>query len=125
TVFRIHAKHVVHCTGYESIETVKENIVNLKSTYALASEAFSELPSPFKNNIFWNTSQPYLYFRSTHDNRIIMGGGDEDFQDASKRDSLLKKKENDLVDAFKKCFPIIDFKLDYSWAGTFGETKDG
>lgn len=125
TVFRIHAKHVVHCTGYESIETVKENIVNLKSTYALASEAFNELPNPFKNNIFWNTSQPYLYFRSTHDNRIIMGGGDEDFQDASKRDSLLKEKENDLVVAFKKCFPKIDFKLDYSWAGTFGETKDG
>jgi len=121
----VKTKQLIHCTGYESVETISENIVELKSTYALASEALSKLPKAFKENIFWNTDKPYLYFRSTEDNRIIMGGGDENFKNAKLRDSLLPKKEKALVKAFNKTFPDIPFALDYSWAGTFGETKDG
>ncbi|HET8804607.1 MAG TPA: FAD-dependent oxidoreductase [Aequorivita sp.] len=121
----IEAEHVVHCTGYESVETLKGNIVNLKSTFALASEAFETLPKAFKNRIYWNTDAPYLYFRSTADGRIVMGGGDRDFKNAVRRDALLPRKEKELSKSFKKCFPEIPFTADYSWAGTFGETKDG
>lgn len=123
--FSIEVDDVVHCTGYESVETIKENIVDLKSTFAMASEAFKTLPKAFKNRIYWNTDAPYLYFRSTDDGRIIMGGGDRNFKNAKLRDTLLKRKEKELVQEFKKCFPEIPFALDYSWAGTFGETKDG
>ncbi|MEH6764968.1 MAG: FAD-dependent oxidoreductase [Aequorivita antarctica] len=123
--FPIEVDHVVHCTGYESTETIKENIVNLKSTFALASEAYETLPKAFKNHIYWNTDAPYLYFRSTDDGRIVMGGGDRDFKNAIRRDALLPKKEKDLTKKFQKCFPAIPFIADYSWAGTFGETKDG
>ncbi len=121
----IDAEHIIHCSGYESIDTLKEDIVKLKSTYALASEALENLPPAFKNHIYWNTSSPYLYFRSTDDGRIIMGGGDEEFKNTKSRDALLEKKEKSLVKDFKKCFPDIPFVLDYSWAGTFGETQDG
>lgn len=54
-----------------------------------------------------------------------MGGGDEEFKDSKKRDKLLPKKEQYLLKQFQKKFPKINFKIDYSWAGTFGETKDG
>jgi len=121
----IEAQHIIHCSGYESTETLKEDIVKLKSTYALASEAFEKHPEAFKNHIYWNTSSPYLYFRSTDDGRIVMGGGDVAFKNAKVRDALLAKKEKSLVKDFKKCFPDIPFVLDYSWAGTFGETNDG
>jgi glycine/D-amino acid oxidase-like deaminating enzyme len=123
--FTITADHVIHCSGYESTETLSEKVVDLKSTYAIASESFENLPSGFKNAIFWDTSSPYFYFRSTDDNRIIMGGGDEEFKDAKRRDKLIPKKELFLLKHFKKRFPDFNFKLDYSWAGTFGETKDG
>lgn len=123
--FTIEADSVIHCTGYESIETVDKNIVNLKSTFALASEAFETIPNAFKNKMYWNTDSPYLYFRSTDDGRIMMGGGDRDFKSAKRRDALLPKKEKELTRAFAKCFPDIPFIADYSWAGTFGETKDG
>lgn len=116
---------VIHCTGYESTETIHSKIVDLKSTFALASEAYTKTPTAFKNRIYWNTDSPYLYFRSTEDNRIVMGGGDRDFRNATKRDALLSRKEKELTKAFKKCFPDIPFIADYSWAGTFGETKDG
>ncbi|MFG4003502.1 FAD-dependent oxidoreductase [Flavobacterium aquidurense] len=121
----ITADHVIHCSGYESIETLTEKVVDLKSTFVIASETVEDLPPAFKNAIFWDTSSPYLYFRVTADNRIIMGGGDEEFKDATKRDKLLPKKEQYLLRHFKRKFPNINFKLDYSWAGTFGETKDG
>lgn len=122
--FTITTEDIIHCTGYESTETLTEKVVDLKSTYALTSESFIEIPNPFKNAIYWNTSEPYLYFRGTADNRIIMGGGDEEFHNAEKRDKLLHRKETYLLKQFEKCFPDINYKLDYSWAGTFGETQD-
>lgn len=121
----ITANHIVYCTGYESTETLNEKIVNLKSTFALASEAYVKMPKAFKKRIYWNTDSPYLYFRSTNDRRIIMGGGDIAFKDAKHRDAMLHKKERTLAKSFGKCFPDIPFTTDYSWAGTFGETADG
>ncbi|MFH6998613.1 NAD(P)/FAD-dependent oxidoreductase [Flavobacterium sp. FlaQc-57] len=123
--FTIFADHIIHCSGYESTETLAEKVVDLKSTFVITSESLPVLPTAFKNAVFWDTSSPYLYFRSTSDNRIIMGGGDEEFKDPIKRDKLLPKKEQYLLKQFHKKFPKIDFKLDYSWAGTFGETQDG
>ena len=123
--YTITADHVIHCTGYESTETLNEKIVDLKSTYAIASESIEEIPLCLKNAILWDTANPYFYYRATSDNRIIMGGGDEEFKDPKKRDNLLPKKEQLLLKQFQKKFPNSNFKLDYSWAGTFGETKDG
>lgn len=121
----ITADHIIHCTGYESTETLKEKVVDLKSTYVIASESMPDLPENFKNTIFWDTASPYHYIRTTDDNRIIMGGGDEEFKDPVKRDKLIGKKEVYLLKQFIKRFPDLNFKIDYSWAGTFGETKDG
>lgn len=121
----ITVDNIVNCSGYESTETLKEKVVDLKSTFVITSESFATLPAGFKNTIFWDTANPYLYFRATADNRIIAGGGDEDFKDPKKRDTLLPKKEEYLAEQFHLKFPEIKFKIDYSWAGTFGETKDG
>jgi glycine/D-amino acid oxidase-like deaminating enzyme len=122
---KITTNHIIHCTGYESTQNLEEKVVQLKSTYAIVSEAFETIPNVFKNHIYWDTSSPYLYFRGTKDGRILMGGGDADFKNSQKRDVLLPKKEKYLIKQFKKCFPDINFKTDYSWAGTFGETEDG
>ncbi len=122
----IQANHIIHCTGYESVNTLREkNFVNLQSTYASASEAFEELPNAFKNHIYWDNSVPYFYFRTTSEGRIIIGGCDENFKNAKKRDSFLSRKQNYLTKKFHKYFPDIPFKADYIWAGTFGETDDG
>ena len=55
----------------------------------------------------------------------MVGGRDEDFFDPIKRDKLIKKKTELLVKDFNKIFPDIEFKHEFSWAGTFGSTKDG
>ena len=42
-----------------------------------------------------------------------------------KRDRLIPQKTKQLQKDFKKMFPAIPFKTEFSWAGTFGSTKDG
>ncbi len=63
--------------------------------------------------------------RTTDDNRFLIGGEDEDFVNTDKRDALLKKKADKLNNTMSKLLPNYNFRVDFGWAGTFGETKDG
>lgn len=123
--FQIKAKKVIYCIGYESKNLIKEHFVNLKSTYAIVSEIDSKKFKNITNTLVWNTDEPYMYMRTTDDGRMLIGGGDEDFYDAKKRDSLLNKKEKEILKTLKKIKPDYHFYTDFVWAGTFGETKDG
>ncbi|MCY1662820.1 NAD(P)/FAD-dependent oxidoreductase [Chryseobacterium sp. SL1] len=123
--FQIRAKKIIYCIGYESKNLIKENFVSLKSTYALVSEIDPKKFKNISNTLVWNTNEPYMYMRTTDDGRLLIGGGDEDFYDAKKRDSLLNKKEQEILKTLKKIKPDYHFYTDFVWAGTFGETKDG
>ena len=125
TGFKIKAKKIIYCIGYESKNLIKGNFVQLKSTFAMVSEQNDIVNKNFSNTLFWNTDDPYLYMRSTDDGRILMGGGDEDFRDPEKRDRLLNKKEKEILKIYQKVAPNQPFYTDFVWAGTFGETKDG
>jgi glycine/D-amino acid oxidase-like deaminating enzyme len=122
----ITAKKLVYATGYEVVDFISKPIVKLTSTYAIASEASNSPIKPGKKDVLmWNTAKPYLYLRSTNDNRIIVGGRDEEFFSHIKRDKLIPQKSKQLQKDFKKIFPSIPFKTEFSWAGIFGSTKDG
>jgi glycine/D-amino acid oxidase-like deaminating enzyme len=122
----IVAGKIVYATGYEVINFISKPIVKLATTYATASESFST-PQRFGKDdaVLWNTATPYLYMRTTKDNRIIVGGRDEDFFSHIKRDRLLPRKTKQLQKDFTKMFPSISFEPEFSWAGVFGSTKDG
>lgn len=122
----ITAKKLVYATGYEVVDFISKPIVKLTSTYAIASEALnSEIKLGKTDAVIWNTAKPYLYLRSTNDNRIIIGGRDEEFFSHIRRDKLIQQKTKQLQKDFKKIFPSIPFKTEFSWAGIFGSTKDG
>ncbi len=120
----IRCKKIVFATGYESQNIIKQKIVKLISTYAMVSEPLPKINSSFSDTIFWNTEDPYLYMRSTADNRILVGGGDRDFKNAARRDRLIDKKETFLVEQVQKLIPGLKLLPDFAWAGTFGVTKD-
>ena len=122
----IKAKKLIYATGYESVKYINKKVVDLQSTYALCSEQDADTDLPFKNKaMLWNTADPYLYMRTTADNRILIGGRDEKISNPQKRDKLLPAKTAALVKDFKKLYPHIPFKPEFSWCGTFGSTKDG
>ncbi|MEO6253181.1 MAG: FAD-dependent oxidoreductase [Ferruginibacter sp.] len=122
----LKTKKLVYATGYEAVEFIDKKIVDLHSTYACTSEQANEKEKFWKDDVLiWNTADPYLYMRNTKDRRILIGGRDEEFYNPVKRDKLLATKVKQLVKDFNKVFPQIQFKPEFSWAGTFGATKDG
>jgi len=122
----VKARKIIYANGYEAINYIKKPIVKLLSTFVTISENMA-MDRPFwkEDVLLWNTANPYLYMRTTKDNRIIVGGRDEDFYNPSKRDKLIIPKAKQLSADFKKLFPEIPFETEFSWTGTFGSTIDG
>jgi glycine/D-amino acid oxidase-like deaminating enzyme len=121
----VHARRLVFASGYESVQYVSKKIVTLTSTYAIASESISPGRPFWKHDrLLWNTADPYLYIRSTPDNRILVGGRDEPFYSPKRRDALIHSKKQKLASDFRKLFPAIPFEPEFGWAGTFSSTKD-
>lgn len=125
TGYTIKAKKLVYATGYEVVDFIDKKIVDLLSTYAVVSEQYNERDFWKDEVLMWNTADPYLYIRTTPDNRVLVGGRDENFSDPIKRDKLIKRKTKQLTKDVNKLFQHLDFKPEFSWAGTFGSTKDG
>ncbi|MDX9749793.1 MAG: FAD-dependent oxidoreductase [Flavobacteriales bacterium] len=121
----VRCRHVVHCTGFESVELLGRDHVDLHSTYAIVSEAMPDHARRLKDTLVWNTADPYLYMRTTADGRLIVGGADEEFVDAERRDRLLARKAGRLERQVQKRMPDVPFRTDFAWAGTFGATRDG
>jgi len=123
--FKIKARRAVIAAGFESKNYLRGQAGKLKSTYALISEPVTDLRDWHRRSLIWETGSPYLYLRTTAENRIIIGGEDEDFVNPKKRDDLIPRKTQILIRKFKTLFPEMKLEVAYSWAGTFGETKDG
>ncbi len=121
----VTAKKIIYCNGFESVEVIPENFVKLLSTFAIVGESTEQDYGALDDLVVWNSADPYLYMRTTDDNRILVGGGDMDFVDEKKRNRALHRKSVSLERSIEKHLPEADFRTDFSWAGVFGETKDG
>ena len=122
---RVRARRVIFATGYETPEFFPRDICMIKSTYALAGDASTDLKSWRDRCLIWESGSPYFYARATREQRVMIGGEDEDFADAAARDALIPQKARALVGKFNTLFPSIQLDPQCAWAGTFAQTKDG
>jgi glycine/D-amino acid oxidase-like deaminating enzyme len=122
---QITARRVVIAAGFESKALLDAEAGTLKSTYALISEPLPAISGWHQQCLIWDSGMPYLYLRTTTEGRIIVGGEDENFVNAKRRDALISQKTRTLVKKFGRLFPDLQLEVAYAWAGTFGETKDG
>ncbi len=123
--YRIHASKVVVAVGYQVGVFLQEETAKLQSTFACVSTPIDPALLWSENCLLWSTDTPYFYARITPDNRIMIGGEDVEYVDDTIRDKFIPIKEKVLVEKFHSLFPQIPYEVDTSWAGTFGETKDG
>lgn len=121
----IKCKYVVIAAGFEAGQFLPKKVMSLLSTYALVSHPVEEKQLWPERCLIWETKSPYFYMRTTSDNRMMIGGEDEEFQDPVKRDDLLRAKIKKLEKQFKKTYPEIPFETDMAWCGTFSLTDDG
>jgi glycine/D-amino acid oxidase-like deaminating enzyme len=120
----VHARHVVICTGYEFPRIVPMQDNRIMSTWAIATRPQLHGVWP-ERALIWEASTPYLYVRSTHDDRVICGGEDEEFADSRQRNARTASKISRLEQKLGRLFPKVDARAAYTWSGCFGTSAMG
>ncbi len=116
------AKHIVYTTGYETVPVGERIGADIKRSYVAVTKPVSEITEWYKRALIWETQRPYLYLRTTVDNRIIIGGLDEDNPNAPYSQLLIDERAKTLLREAKKLFPHIPLEIDYAYAASFGES---
>ncbi len=119
---KIQAKKVVWVTGYAALEMVKEDKINLLSTFVCVTEPFKN--NPLKGLQIWQYKDPYIYTRTTPDGRIIIGGEDIKIVNTFIRERLVGYKVKRLLKKLEKIRPDLVLKPEYTWVATFAESED-
>jgi len=122
---RVRARYTIVAAGYEAGRFIKSDLVELHSTYVIASKPFPSGTLWPTECLIWETARPYFYLRTTADHRIVFGGRDEAFSDPKRRDKKLGQKTRQLERQFAELFPALAFRAEFAWTGTFAETRDG
>lgn len=121
----ISAGKVIFACGYEGIDLKKEKQVSFVSTYTVTTKPVADLTFWHNQTLIWETARPYLYMRTTADNRIIIGGLDDNTTYPEDRDSKMIHKRDKLIEEFNKMFPSIQVEPEYYLAAFYGGTTDG
>ncbi|WP_428910249.1 NAD(P)/FAD-dependent oxidoreductase [Niallia sp. Krafla_26] len=121
----IQASYVIFAAGYEGVEIKQEKKTSFVSTYTVTTNPVEDLSEWYNQTLIWETARPYLFMRTTKDNRIIIGGLDDNATYSEDRDSKLVHKKNKLIEEFNKMFPHIKVQPEYYLAAFYGGTLDG
>jgi glycine/D-amino acid oxidase-like deaminating enzyme len=122
---KVSCRGIFFASGYETQDILPKNIVTFKSTYAFISEPIEKFDWWKDRTLIWDTGNPYLYMRTTGDNRVIVGGEDDGVLDPTRRDRRIPEKTHRLLTRFARVFPGRRIESAFGWAGIFGGTKDG
>jgi glycine/D-amino acid oxidase-like deaminating enzyme len=121
----IACRKLVVATGYETLTEIPKSGYELVSTWALASKPLeTQPPYPFCS-LIWEASDPYLYFRTTTDGRIIAGGEDEAFIDPARREKATRKKTVKILQKLRQLLPNMKLESEFAWSGTFATSPTG
>ncbi|MFT3896620.1 MAG: FAD-dependent oxidoreductase [Thermomonas sp.] len=122
----IAARYVVLAAGYATQQWLPKRVARNRSSYALIGDPLDPGPlDAFATTMAWETARPYLYFRITPDNRLLVGGEDDAVDIPARRDRRVPKKAAKLLERMHELFPTATVVPAFSWAGTFAETEDG
>jgi glycine/D-amino acid oxidase-like deaminating enzyme len=121
----IDAAHVVLATGYVMPHFVMPTNHTTSSSFALSTVPQEPDHAWPERALVWEATEPYLYMRMTADNRIIIGGEDEDVTDPQARDAMLLDKTMRLKEKLTQLWPKANATISHAWCGAFGETSDG
>lgn len=122
----IEASHVVLATGYVMPDFVASDLHKVASSWAIATSPQPPGAIWHDEALIWEASENYSYARSTVDDRIVMGGEDDDKiieQDA--RDALMPAKAEAIRAKLHALWPKAINVADFVWSGAFGTTSDG
>ncbi|GGG82485.1 NAD(P)/FAD-dependent oxidoreductase [Paenibacillus radicis (ex Gao et al. 2016)] len=124
----VTAKHVIFAIGYEP-EELRGRLVKAELNRSFAAVTRVQ-PSSLLDRLWperlmiWETARPYLYLRTTVDDRIVIGGLDEHTEHPIEGEKARHKRIRQLQEKLHALFPGLDSEFDYEWSATFGESRD-
>ncbi len=123
---QVRASHVIVAAGYSSQRWLTQRVADNRSSYAFVTDTIDAAAlGPLRTTLMWESARPYLYLRTTSDDRLIVGGEDDAIDLAARRDMQVGNKTRRLVAKVRELFPDLPLQPVFSWAGTFAETRDG
>jgi glycine/D-amino acid oxidase-like deaminating enzyme len=121
----VDAGHVIVAAGFESLDFLPRPVANIDNTYALVTEPLADRRRADSLPLIWESARPYLYMRGTPDGRLIVGGADVPFKDATARDLLLPRQIHRITAKYRELFGEELPPVSYAWGGSFASTRDG
>ncbi|WP_318616822.1 FAD-dependent oxidoreductase [Sporosarcina sp. YIM B06819] len=118
------ADKVLFTTGYETPPVGKRVGANINRSYVIVTKPIAHSPIWHEHALIWESKRPYLYMRTTTDNRIIVGGLDEDEPEATHSAELINKRCAHLKKQLQALFPDLPIEIEFAYCATFGESLD-
>ncbi|MEI7026002.1 NAD(P)/FAD-dependent oxidoreductase [Paenibacillus sp. y28] len=122
---QIEARRIIYATGYEPPHLGRLIKPNLNRSYAIATKPVPSLDSWQQRWMIWETARPYLYLRTTKDNRVIVGGLDEEEAWPEQGSGERRQHARKLREKAQELFPDLPLEVEFAWSATFGESLDG
>lgn len=116
---------VVIATGYEVIDDLPRDAFEIVSSWAIATKPVAAETLWRDRCLIWEAADPYLYLRTTVDNRILAGGEDSGLVDPKRRAAAVPAKSETLLRKLAKLLQRDDLEIDYAWAGAFADSPTG
>ncbi|BBK39189.1 oxidoreductase [Allostella sp. ATCC 35155] len=122
----VEAGHVVLATGYVMPDFVPGRLHRLVSSWALATPRQAPGQLWRERALVWEAGSPYLYARTTPDDRIVVGGEDDErMVEPADRERASSAKTAVLLAKLRRLWPAAEARADHVWSGVFGTTADG
>lgn len=121
----LRCRKLICATGYEVVDGIPRDKFRMVSSWAIATKPIS--PASFwpTRCLIWEAADPYLYLRSTQDDRIVVGGEDEALQDPERRSAAIPSKAATLLRKVSRLLERDDIEIDYAWGGSFANSPTG
>lgn len=123
--FKVKGKIIVAATGFNTGLFTNRQFGTTTVTFNVATKPLSSLDGYYNNVLIRDNKEPYNYFRTTCDNRIIGGGEDIDFLTNINNEKVCTEKYEIIKGNIKRMFPDIkDIEFEYEYCGAFTSTQD-
>ncbi len=130
---KVICKKILMACGYDSLLFFDKPFYTMTRTFSLATKPVETFEGWHGRSLIKNTEDPYIYLRTTKDNRIIIGGEDVDVK--FNEEDTLNIKDNHPLAIYKyqllekklnHMFPLIKNKeVEYRFNGLFIDSNDG
>ncbi|NEU06364.1 NAD(P)/FAD-dependent oxidoreductase [Clostridium senegalense] len=122
--YKVKGKIIIAATGYNTGIFTKRAFGTKTTTFNLATKPIDNIENIYKNVIIRDNKDPYTYFRTTKDNRLIIGGEDINFIPDIYNKELCNKSYETLEQRLKSLFPNLNIEIEYKYCGAFASTQD-